>query len=89
MVAGCDRVNKRSVVSEEGTGLLTLLAINECLRPNDIPNTIPSKQNGANQLFLGVACHIAANHRQAETEYQSLEIAEPKCHQPTPLVVVR
>lgn len=64
------------------------LTILESLRADNIPNTVPSKQQGTGDLFLRISGNIRADHSQTHTEAQTLEITQPESDQPTPFIRV-
>ena len=64
------------------------LAIPKRLRTYDVSDAISSKQNGASQLFLRIASHVAGHHSEGHAEAQALEITKPECDQTAPFVAI-
>lgn len=72
-----------------GTMIPGGLAVLECLRSDNITNTVSSEKQSSGNLLLGIASNIRANNRQAHTEAQALKIAQPERNQTAPFVCVR
>ena len=60
----------------------------ERLGPNDIAYAIGGEHERSSQLLLRVSGNVAADHRQAHAEAQTLEVTQPKPDQATPLVAL-